>query len=100
ALAAERDLLAMILREQIANGTVTVQRLPTAAALQRLCVEQARRSLCRCVTLAGSDQPLTTEGLETIRLEVAAAAPVLRGVEPPRAPAPLDAAPNPSYDYQ
>src|SRR5205823_4133817 len=35
-LAAERELLEMILREQIVNGTVAVQRLSDAAALKRL----------------------------------------------------------------
>jgi len=54
ALADERELLELIFREQIANGTVVVASV-NATALAARCREHARRSLCHCTTLSVRD---------------------------------------------
>src|SRR5262249_37292792 len=48
-LAAERNLLKTLLREEIVNGTAELTRLPTAEAVARECALGARRSLCHCL---------------------------------------------------
>jgi hypothetical protein len=81
ALEPERALLELVLREQIANGTVTVQSPAHVRQLERWCLEQTRRSLVRCLTTSTADRPLTVEAAEVARLQVAGAAPVLRGID-------------------
>jgi hypothetical protein len=82
ALAAERGLLEMILREPIAKGTLTVERLPGWPALQHLCVERAQRSVCRCLSATTGRQALQMEeDVDVLRLQMAAARPVLYGLE-------------------
>ena len=54
ALADERELLELIFREQIANGTVVVASIQSADLAAR-CREHARRSLCHCTTLSVRD---------------------------------------------
>jgi hypothetical protein len=80
-LTPERGLLDMILREQIANGSVAVQRVASWSALQQLCVDRARRSLCRCLSATSADRALQVEGVEVVRLQVAAT-PRMHGLEP------------------
>src|SRR5262249_41076847 len=46
-LAAERGLLATLLREPIANGTVELAGVPTAEEAGRRCADRARHSLCQ-----------------------------------------------------
>jgi hypothetical protein len=82
ALAAERGLLEMVLREPIAKGTLTVERLSGWPALQQWCVERARRSLCRCLSATTGQQALQMDDMDVLRLQVAAR-PVLHGLEGP-----------------
>jgi hypothetical protein len=81
ALAHERQLAETIFREQIANGTVTVRDAASVGQVKRLCVEAARRSLCRCLTVSTGDLAFAAERVEVARLEVSSPRPVLRGVE-------------------
>jgi hypothetical protein len=67
ALADEQALLEMLLREQIANGTVTLERLPRAQLASR-CLRCARRSLCHCLMVGMADRPLDAEVATVSRL--------------------------------
>src|SRR5207247_1296373 len=60
ALTTEQALLEMLFREQIANGTVLLARLPVNQLAAR-CAQRARRSLCHCLTLAASEKKLQAE---------------------------------------
>jgi hypothetical protein len=50
-LAEERKLLQLVFREQMANGTVRIDRCPALAALADHCARRARRSLCHCLVV-------------------------------------------------
>lgn len=58
----EQELLEMVLREQLTNGSVRVTRLADTAALAEQCRRHARRSLCHCLTV-------TTAPTERLRVE-------------------------------
>jgi hypothetical protein len=75
-LTAEQALLQMLMREQIANGTVTVERLP-AAQLAARCSLRARRSLCHLLTAATTDQDVAPEGTVVTSLTLAESRPTL-----------------------
>lgn len=68
-LAAEQSLLEMVLREQIANGTVLISRLPETKLGGR-CTELARRSRCCCLTLSAGESTLTADATEVSRLRL------------------------------
>jgi hypothetical protein len=75
-LAAEHALLATVFREQLANGTVRLLRLP-AGGVAGHCAGRARRSLCHCL-LAGTDPPpLRADGVACARLRVDGPRPAL-----------------------
>ena len=78
-LAHEYGLLEMVLREQIANGTVRLARYPTEGALAAHCRQQARRSLCHCLTLSVEGPRDTFEPEDTVvtRLRVDGPCPKL-----------------------
>lgn len=76
ALTAERELLAVLLAEQIANGTVTIETLP-AEQLGERCVQRSRRSLCHCLLASTGEQALESDGAFVSRLTLDAAAPAL-----------------------
>lgn len=80
-LAHEHGLLAMILRESIANGTVRLGRYPTAASVTAFCQRHARRSLCHCLTLSVTepDEPFAPADAEIARLWVDGPCPKLEG---------------------
>jgi hypothetical protein len=82
ALAAERALMQMVLRELLENGTVAVERLPGVQPLRHECAERARRSLCHCLTLATQDRAIEVEHVDVRRLQLAGPVPVLVGAEP------------------
>jgi hypothetical protein len=75
-LAAEQALVETVFREQVANGTVVINRLPR----QRLsyhCAQYARRSRCHCLAVATTDQRLEIEGVHLGRLVLAGPCPGL-----------------------
>jgi hypothetical protein len=63
-LAQEQELLEMLLRDGVANGTVGIGRLGSAAELAPLCAFRARRSLCHCLTV--SVAPVELEAQDTV----------------------------------
>jgi hypothetical protein len=75
-LAPERNLMETLLREQIANGTVTMQRI-SPLQVARHCTMQARRNLCHCLTLSATERRLEAEETLVSRLRVNAARPAL-----------------------
>jgi hypothetical protein len=75
-LGAEQALLEMVWREQIANGTVIVTRLPQAQ-LAAQGARRARRSLCHVLTLSCVDRPLQADGTLVTRLALAGPCPGL-----------------------
>jgi hypothetical protein len=84
----ERELLEMLFREQIANGTVAPLRakddswLPLLApdALPKKCAAYANRSLCHCLTLSAADRPFEAPDVVVTRLVVDGACPALGSV--------------------
>ncbi len=75
-LAAEKELVEVLLAEQIANGTVTIKVL-AAEKLAAHCELRARRSLCHCLLASVKEQPLYAEGAVVSRLIVDAPLPAL-----------------------
>jgi hypothetical protein len=75
-LQAERDLLEMVLREQIANGAVVIAHLPRARLAAR-CAERARRSLCHCLIISTADRPFEADDTRVARLVISDAEPWL-----------------------
>jgi hypothetical protein len=73
----ERELLEMLLREQIANGTVVIEMLPAAQKLEEVCARRARRSLCHCLWVATWDRAIEAEDTVVERLVVDEARPSL-----------------------
>ncbi len=76
ALDVENELLAMLFRDQIENGTVTIQqmlapKLPTHAAL---C---ARRSLCHMLLVCAAQRSIHVDGVDVARLTLDGPAPSL-----------------------
>ncbi len=75
-LVAEQALLETVLREQVANGTVVIDRLPRQR-LSAHCAQHARRSRCHCLAVATTDQRLEMEDVHLGRLVLAGARPGL-----------------------
>ncbi len=74
----EHDLLGIALGEQIANGTVRLTRLPSAAAVAALCRHRSRRSLCHCLALsAGPLEAFAPEDTVVSRMVVDGTCPRL-----------------------
>lgn len=81
ALTLERELLEMLLREQIANGTVVLAQT-TQAQLGPHCSLRARKSLCHCLTISTIDRPLRTEVTVVTPFLVQGSCPVLGNGDP------------------
>jgi vWA domain found in the FtsH ternary systems/N-terminal helical region fused to the FtsH ternary system vWA domain len=79
-LADERELLEMIFRDQIANGTVVVESVKPASVAAR-CRERARRSLCHCTMISVRDRAFPSDETVVLRLQLNAPAPRLLGDE-------------------
>jgi hypothetical protein len=76
ALVAEQALMETVLREQVANGSVVINRLPRGR-LSGHCAQHARRSRCHCLAVATKDRRLEIEGVQLGRLVVAGPCPAL-----------------------
>ena len=84
-LADERQLLTLVLREQIANGSVTITRRASLSDVSQHCAQRARRSLCHALVL-GADRHAGFHPDETVvsRLLVNGPIPTLEIIgEPP-----------------
>ncbi|MBI1830492.1 MAG: hypothetical protein HYR84_03465 [Planctomycetes bacterium] len=68
-LAAERELLEMLLADQIANGTTAIHAVPSAM-LPAHCAQRARRSLCNCLLVSANDRTLEAGGTVVTRLVI------------------------------
>jgi hypothetical protein len=76
-LAAERELLRTLLREQLANGTVMLETAPAPQAIARECVLLARRSQCHVLTVSMRPLPFPAEDTQISHLSLAAPQPQL-----------------------
>ena len=76
ALVAEQALMETVFREQVANGTVVINRLPRGR-LSDHCTRHARYSRCHCLAVATTDQHLDMEGVRLGRLVIAGPCPAL-----------------------
>jgi hypothetical protein len=72
----ERELLAMLLRESIANGTVFLERLP-AKGVAPQCTDWARRSLCHVLNVSPRPKPLEAADTAETLLQIAGPRPAL-----------------------
>jgi hypothetical protein len=85
-LQSERSLVETVLREQIANGTVTIERV-AAAQLARHCALLARRSFCHCLSASPIARPLSAEATMVTQLKIDGPCPALGiGEEEPAIP--------------
>jgi hypothetical protein len=83
----EKSLVEMLLREQIANGTVVVQRAGEGQLTER-CDQRAQRSLCHCLTVSTGGLVVPTELAGTASLVVDGPVPALLvNLEPRELPA-------------
>jgi hypothetical protein len=86
-LARERELLQMLFREQVENGTVVIRSNVPAGALPKECAERAWRSLCHCLTLSVRDRPFEAQDAIVSRLSLDGPRPALgAGDEAPAYP--------------
>jgi hypothetical protein len=84
-LAAERDLLRAVLREQIANGTVEMAELTSLPQVAQECARRTRRSLCHCLVVSTTGQGFEAEDIVVTRLRVDSAVPAVAQGEHPLA---------------
>jgi hypothetical protein len=80
ALADERRLLEILLREPLASGMVCLTRAVNARQVEERCAEYARRSWCNCLTISTGDQALVPEAA-TVASLVVGQEPELLGIE-------------------
>jgi len=73
----ERELLEMLFREPIENGTVVLRTEVAEKGLAKECAERARRSLCHCLTLSTRDQPFEAQDTVVTRLSLEGPCPAL-----------------------
>ena len=73
----ERTLLEMLLREEIAGGTVVVENVALPELVTRRCDEHARWSLCRLLAVSQEGRRHDCQFAATARLKIAAALPAL-----------------------
>lgn len=90
-LAQEEALLAMLFREAIANGTVRLARVATAATAGKVVTERARRSLCHALAVGAGETALPADGADVGRLVVAGPRPRLSTEDGPEPAAADDA---------
>jgi hypothetical protein len=79
-LAPELALLKTLLREPIANRTVTLEHLPTAKVAEH-CADLARHSQCCCLGMAVDPPPLEARDVEVASLRIDGPRPVLTGAD-------------------
>jgi hypothetical protein len=75
-LADEEALLRLLLREQIANGTATVETAPPSA-FPLACQAAQRRSLCQALTIAAHRRDIEVGGVDYLQLVLDRPAPAL-----------------------
>jgi hypothetical protein len=75
-LADERELLENLFREQIADGTVHVERVKKNQ-LAALCTQWARRSMCHCLQIAARIEKFEPEDTVVTRMRINGPIPAL-----------------------
>jgi hypothetical protein len=80
ALADERRLLEVLLREPLELGTTRLTRAENASPVEVRCSEYARRSFCHCLTVSTEDRPIQPEEAGVTRL-IVGKEPEVRGIE-------------------
>jgi hypothetical protein len=87
----ERELLEILLREQIANKTVEVVPFTKTADVERDCAQRARRSLCHCLAVSADGREIKPNGAAVARLQINGPRQVLdASAEEPTIPQPDD----------
>jgi hypothetical protein len=79
-LAEERKLIELVLREQIANGTVRIDKCANREALAEHCAHVARRSLCHCLLVSTEKQSFEAEDTVTSQLWIDGSTPRLETI--------------------
>ena len=79
-LARERDLLASLLMDEVANGSVQIQKM-SQEDVARCCSEWARRSLCHVLDIDVQPRPLHADDTVVHALTIAGPYPVLTSEE-------------------
>jgi hypothetical protein len=73
----ERELLATLLREQIANQTVEFASFSGPEDVEQVCAQRARRSRCHCLVASVGGQDLRPEGTMVSHLRIHGPVPEL-----------------------
>jgi hypothetical protein len=73
----EHELLGMILREQLANGTARLHRVSGVKVAGQLATERARRSLCHTLCVGTAPVALSAEGTDVQQLLITGPRPEL-----------------------
>jgi hypothetical protein len=76
-LAPERELLTMLLHEQIDSGMVRIDRLSSVKDAAATCAERTRRSLCHCLLLTTGKAKLEATDTVVTRLQIDGVQPTL-----------------------
>jgi hypothetical protein len=79
-LAPERDLLASLLMDEVANGSVQFQKV-SEEEIARCCVDWARRSLCHALHIDVQPRPLHAEDTVVHALTIAGPWPMLTSAD-------------------
>lgn len=77
----ERELVEMLLREQIANGTVRVRGLPGARKAVEHCTGLGRRALCHCLVASTVGHSFEVPGAAVTHLRLDGPSPALQDDE-------------------
>lgn len=80
-LARERELLRMILRQEVDQKTARIPDRPDATPLTRVCADRSRRSQVHCLMVSTVDRPLQTHDAVVTRLVIDGPCPGLANGE-------------------
>ena len=82
ALTQERDLLAMVFREALANGTVRLIPVEDLRHATAVCRERARRSTCHALVVGVEPPAIEADAVTVARLSIDGPIPILVGNVP------------------
>jgi hypothetical protein len=73
----ERELLKIVLREQIANQTVKIVHCAKSAEAERDCAHRARRSLCHCAAISTDGSTIKPDDTEVVQIQINGPRPLI-----------------------
>jgi hypothetical protein len=80
-LGPERDLLEIVLREQIANKTVEIASYANLAEVESDCARRARRSLCNCAAISTDGSTVKPDDTDVLQMRMHGPCPLISGLD-------------------